>query len=182
MKKEISLSKVNRLINSGNLVLVTSCSKDKSNIITLAWHSPVSFKPPIIGISVAKSHFSSELILKSEEFIINIPDWTLLDKVIWCGKHSGRDFDKFKETNFTPEKAERLIRTSKIVECIGSIECYLRDYKDIGDHILFFGEAIYAEADSEKFVNDIWDTSQAELIYHLGANFFMKSTEFIEKR
>ncbi|HAV43597.1 TPA: hypothetical protein DCX15_06255 [bacterium] len=64
MKRSVPLSKVNRLINSGNLILVTSSYKDKANIITLAWHSPISIKPPIIGISVAKTHFSSELILK----------------------------------------------------------------------------------------------------------------------
>lgn len=181
MKKEVFLSKVNRLINSGNVILVTSSYKDKSNIITLAWQTPVSLKPPIIGISVAESHFSSELILKSEEFIINIPDWSLLDKVIYCGRHSGRDVDKFKETNLTKEKANRLIRTPKISECIGSIECILRDYKKIGDHYLFFGEPIYAEADSHLFKEDIWDTSKAELIYHLGGNFFMKPSKSIER-
>ncbi len=181
MKEEISLSRVNRLINSGNVILVTSSYKDRSNIITLAWHSPISIKPPVIGISVAKTHFSSELILKGEEFIINIPDWSLLDKVIYCGKHSGRDVDKFKEAKLTKEKANRLIRTPKIFECIGSIECILRDYKEIGDHYLFIGEPIYVEAESELFKQDIWDTSKADLIYHLGSNFFMKSSKFIEK-
>jgi flavin reductase (DIM6/NTAB) family NADH-FMN oxidoreductase RutF len=181
MKIQVQISRANRLINSGNIVLVTSNYKDKSNIVTLAWHTPVSLRPPVIGICVAKTHFSSELILKSEEFIVNIPDWSLLDKVIYCGKHSGRDIDKFEGTKLTPQKAERLIRTPKIAECIGSIECYLRDYKEIGDHFLFFGEPIYVEAESEFFKQDIWDTSKVSLIYHLGSNFFMKSSEFVEK-
>lgn len=181
MKKEVPLLRANRLINSGNIVLVTSAYKDKSNIVTLAWHSPVSYNPPILGILVAKEHFSSELILKSEEYIINIPEWSILDKVIWCGKYSGRDVDKFKETKLTPQKAKRLVKTPVIAECIGSIECYLRDYKEVGDHYLFLGESIYAEAESEFFKNDIWDTKKVELIYHLGKNFFMKSSPFIEK-
>ncbi|MCX7661060.1 MAG: flavin reductase family protein, partial [Candidatus Omnitrophica bacterium] len=177
----VPLSKVNRLINSGNLILVTSHYQGKSNIITLAWHMPISLKPPIIGIAVAKSHFSAELILKSKEFIVNIPDWSLLDKVIYCGKHSGKDIDKFKETGFTPQRAKKLSTVPKISECIGSIECCLREYKEIGDHFLFLGEALYAEAEEEFFKNDIWDTKRCALIYHLGANFFMKSAEFLQK-
>jgi len=181
MKREVSLGKANRLVNSGNVILVTSNYKDRNNIITLAWHTPLSLKPPLVAIGVAKAHFSSELILKREEFIINIPHWQLLDKVIFCGKYSGRDRDKFRETEFSAEKANQLTFTPKIGECIGSIECYLRDYKEAGDHILFLGEAISAEAEEKFFKNDVWDTSKVDLIYHLGANFFMKSSQFVEK-
>ncbi len=182
MKKEVPLSRANRLINSGNVILATSAYADRINIITLAWHLPVSLKPPVIGIAVASQHFSAELILKGEEFIINIPSWALLDKVIWCGKHSGRDFDKFKEAGLTKEPPHKLAKTPKISECIGSIECSLSDYKEVGDHYLFFGEAAYAEAEAEMFKDDVWDTCQAELIYHLGGNIFMKSSAQAERK
>lgn len=177
MKKEVSISKANRLINSGNVVLVTSCYKDKSNIITIAWHTPISIKPPALAISVGKERFSLELIKKSGEFTVNIPNWDLLEQMLYCGTHSGRDVDKFKETKLTAEKAEKLLKTPKIKECIGSIECSVIDYKEVGDHILFFGEVLYAEAEEDLFKDGVWDTEKAGLIYHLGGNFFMKSSE-----
>ncbi|MEO0128225.1 MAG: flavin reductase family protein [candidate division WOR-3 bacterium] len=178
MKKEVPISKANRLINSGNVVLVTSHYKDKSNIITIAWQTPVSIKPPALAISVGKERFSLELIKKSGEFIVNIPNWDLIEQMLYCGTHSGRDVDKFKETKLTPEKAEKLINTPKIKECIGSIECSVIDSIEIGDHIIFFGEVLYAEAEEDLFKDGVWDTAKAGLIYHCGGTFFMKSSEY----
>ncbi len=51
----------------------------------------------------------------------------------------------------------------------------LIDKIEIGDHIVFFGEVLYAEAERELFPDGFWETEKAELIYHLGGNFFMKS-------
>lgn len=178
MKIEIPISKANRLINSGNVVLVTSHYKDKSNIITIAWQTPVSIKPPALAISIGKERFSLELIKKSGEFIVNIPNWDLLEPMLYCGTHSGRDVDKFKETGLTPEKAEKLINTPKIKECIGEIECSVIDAIEVGDHIVFLGEVLYAEAEESLFKDGIWDTEKAGLIYHCGGTFFMKSTEY----
>ncbi|MCX7995822.1 MAG: flavin reductase family protein [candidate division WOR-3 bacterium] len=178
MKKEVPVSKANRLINSGNVIMVTSHYKDKSNIITIAWQTPVSIKPPALAIAVGKERFSLELIKKSGEFIVNIPNWDLLEPMLFCGTHSGRDIDKFKETKLTPEKAEKLIKTPRIKECIGSIECSVIDSIEVGDHIIFFGEILYAEAEEDLFKDGVWDTARAELIYHCGGTCFMKSSEY----
>ncbi len=178
MKLEVPISRANRLINSGNVILVTSRYKEETSIITIAWHTPISIKPPALGIAVGKERFSAELIMKSGECIVNIPNWDMLDKVLYCGTYSGRDVDKFKETKLTPEKAVKLINTPKIKECIGSIECSLIDYKEVGDHYMFFGEVLYADAEESLFKDGIWDSEKAGLIYHLGGNLFMKSTGF----
>jgi flavin reductase (DIM6/NTAB) family NADH-FMN oxidoreductase RutF len=180
MKVEVPISKANRLINSGNVILVTSHYKDRSSIITIAWHTPVSIKPPALVIAVGKERFSAELIKGSGEFIVNIPNWDLLEEMLYCGTHSGRDVDKFKETKLTPEKAVKLIKTPKIKECIGSIECSVIDAIEIGDHILFSGEVVYAEAEEDLFKDGVWDTEKAGLIYHLGGNCFMKSSPFMK--
>ncbi|MBL7198207.1 MAG: flavin reductase family protein [Candidatus Omnitrophica bacterium] len=171
MKKEISLDKFSRLINCGQVILVSSAYKDKSNIITLAWNMPISRKPPLLGISIANSHFSNELIKKSGEFIVNIPSVDLLDKVIYCGTRSGYEVDKFAQIGIQPKKANRLTHAPSIEDCIGNIECYVRDIKVVGDHSLFIAEAIYASAEETLF-DDIWDIDKAKLIFHLGGKFF----------
>jgi flavin reductase (DIM6/NTAB) family NADH-FMN oxidoreductase RutF len=179
MKREIPLQKSNRLINSGQVILVTSCYKDKTNIITLAWSSPLSHKPPLLGISVAKTHLSCELIHKTKEFAINIPSLELLDKVVYCGTHHGYDIDKFKEAKFTAVKANRLIKIPLIKECIGHLECILRDSKDIGDHILFIAEVVFASVE-DSFFNEVWNLKKIRLIYHLGGTNFTASGELIK--
>ena len=179
MKIELPKAKAGRLINAGGVILVSSCYKDKANIITLAWHMPISKDPPLLGIAIAKSHFSYELIRKCEEFIINIPSMDLLKQTVYCGSIHGDKIDKFKEVGLTPEKAMRLVKTPRIKECIGNIECRLRDIKDIGDHGLFIGEAIYASAEEGLF-SDTWQVDKTKLIFHLGGRFFTSSSEKME--
>ena len=179
MKREVPPEKATRLLSSGNVIMVTSAYKDKTNIITLAWKTPLSHKPPLVGISIAKSHFSCELIEKSEEFIINVPDLALLDKVVFCGRVSGRDVDKFKETRLTPLKANRLIKIPLISECIGNLEVTLRDIREIGDHKFFVGEIIYAQAEEGLFDQN-WNVDKTRLIYHLGGSFFTSSDKMIK--
>jgi len=179
MKVEIPKEKATRLLSSGNIILVTSAYKEKINIITLAWKTPLSHKPPLVGISIAKTHFSCEMIEKSEEFIINVPDLGLLQKVVFCGKASGRDTDKFQETKLTKLKANRLIKTPLISECIGNLECYLRDIREFGDHKFFVGQIIYAQAEEALF-DQAWNVDKARLIYHLGGSFFTSSDRMIK--
>jgi len=179
MKIEIPRERATRLLSSGNVILVSSAHQDKANIITLAWKTPLSHKPPLLGISIAKTHFSSELIEKSEEFVVNVPDLNLLEKVVFCGKASGRDVDKFKETKLTPLKANRLVKTPLISECIGNLEVALRDIREFGDHKFFVGEIIYAQAEENLF-DQTWNVDKAKLIYHLGGSFFTGSGKMIK--
>lgn len=177
MKKEIDLNEARRLINSGNLILVTSADDDKKNIATVAWHMPLSGEPPLIGIALAKEHYTSELIMVSEEFTINIPNWPILEKAIYCGNVSGKEKDKFADTGLTAEPPVKLVESPRIKECIGAIECDLYETIELGDHYLFVGQPVYAEAEEELFTENAWDSAKAELIYHLGGKNFTKSGE-----
>ncbi|MFC1645950.1 flavin reductase family protein [Candidatus Omnitrophota bacterium] len=181
MKIEVPKSNATRLINPGGVILVSSCYKDKANIITLAWHTPISKNPALVGVAIAKSHFSYDLIKKSGEFIINIPDVNLLKQTIVCGSISGERVDKFKESGLTPEKSDKLIKTPRIKECIGHIECYLRDIKEIGDHGMFIGEIIFASA-QEGLFDETWQVDKAKLLFHLGGKFFTSSSQVIEAK
>lgn len=180
MKIEVPKDRYLRLINSGNVVLVTSSYKGKTNVITVTWQVPLSHKPPLVGISLANQHLSTELIRKSEEFVINVPDFTLLDKAVHCGRVSGRDADKFTQAGLTPLKADRLLKAPLILECIGYLECYVRDARACGDHTLFVGEVVYAKAEEELF-KDVWNTEKVKLIYHLGGTFFTGSESTVTR-
>lgn len=180
MKIKVNNDKASRLINCGQVILVSCAYQTKTNIVTCAWHMPLSRKPPLLGIALAKTHFSSELISKSKEFIINIPDWVLLNKVMFCGSISGRSSDKFKEAGLVSQGASVLKKAVKVKECIGSIECSLIETKEVGDHCLFIGEVVEAEAEGSYFINDFWDTSKVGLIFHLGAKLFFKSSPYLE--
>ncbi|MBS3819104.1 flavin reductase family protein [bacterium] len=180
MKKVVPKNQANRLLNCGMVVMVSCAYKDKANITTCAWQMPLSKKPPAAAVALDKDHFSSDLMRESEEFIINIPDWSILDQVVKCGSWSGWNVDKFAETGLNSEKAHSLVNIPKVKECVGALECAVFDIKDVGDHHLFFGEVISAEAEEDYFKEGFWDTRKVQFIFHLGSRYFFKSSEFIE--
>lgn len=180
MKKEVDKTGASRLVNCGMIILVTAGDGKRSTITPCAWHMPVSKDPPILGVALAKKHFSSELIKKNREFVINIPSYNLLEKIMFCGKRSGRETDKFKEANLTTERSNILAKAPKIRECIADIECSLNCIEEVGDHFIFLGDVIYAQADQESFSRGFWDTTKVDLPFHLGAKYFFKSSAYSE--
>jgi len=174
MKAEIPLERANRIINSGQVILVSSAFEKKANIITLAWNMPLAHKPPLMAICITKKRFSYDLIKKSGEFAVNIPSIDLFDEMYYCGRNSGRNVDKFKETSLTAQKANKLTHTPLIKECVGHLECRLQQEKEVGDHVLIIGDIVHASAEKALF-DEKWNVDKVKLIYHLGDKFFTTS-------
>ena len=84
-KRSLDVGKVIRLVNHGPTVLASCRHAGRSNLITLAWATPVSIDPPMIGIAVAPARFSHDLIARSGEFVVNVPGSALLQAVWYCG-------------------------------------------------------------------------------------------------
>jgi flavin reductase (DIM6/NTAB) family NADH-FMN oxidoreductase RutF len=122
--------------------------KVKSNIIAVSFCIPVSKEPPLIACAIGRKTYSCELIESTKEFIVNVPTAELKEKVYYCGYHSGREVDKFKETGLTPQPG-RKVKAPIIGECIAHMECKIGDIFETGDKNLFIGKVIEAYADEE---------------------------------
>jgi len=172
MKKPLSPNQALNLINHGPTILVTAMGEKGPNIITLAWSTPVSARPPLLAISVAPSRYSHDLILTSAEFVVNIPNADLLQQVQLCGSISGRNRDKFKEAGLTPVPASKL-KTPLIEECIGHIECKLYAHYTAGDHTIFLGEVVGGSVREELYDGHlITDKIEGQTLHHLGGNTY----------
>ncbi|HAX17814.1 MAG TPA: flavin reductase family protein [Actinobacteria bacterium] len=162
-----------------NPVALISCSyKGSDNIITLAWVGTVCSNPPMISISVRPSRYSHELIGKSGEFVINIPDYKMTEICNFCGSRSGRDIDKFAACGLSKEKGFKS-KTIMIKECPISIECIVRQTLNLGTHDVFIGEVISVNAE-ESFIysdGDI-DYEKLDMITYLMGNYY--KTEIIK--
>ncbi|MGM0496809.1 MAG: flavin reductase family protein [Bacteroidota bacterium] len=181
MKKEIPIKKSSSLINPGCVVLASVKYKEKSNIITLAWQTPLSIKPKLIGISVGFKRYSHDLILNAGEFAINVPGKNLLKEVHGCGRISGKDTDKFQKFYLTEEPSYNIFSPG-IDECLGIIECQLEDHFITGDHTFFVGRVIGARAEenSYDFNNFCWKTQpESELLYHLGGEHYLTGSKYL---
>jgi len=161
-------------------VLVTcNNEKGKTNIITIAWHSTISKDPPLYGISVAPSRYSHDLIEKTKEFVINFAPISLVDKVHFCGTHSGRKTDKTKETNLTLIPGEKL-KVPIIKECFAHFECKLYQKQIIGDHTLFIGEVLNILVDKDAFKEDILQNKNIKPTYYIGGNKYTTVDDMIK--
>lgn len=154
MKTHMDISKFYHYAFPMQAVLVT-CNDDngQTNPITIAWHTPISKNPALYGISVAPTRYSHNLIEKSKEFVINFVPYSLVEKVHFCGSHSGRKIDKIKQAGLTLADSEK-IKTKYIKECFAHFECNLHDTIVLGDHTLFVGEIVNILADEDAFIDD----------------------------
>lgn len=166
MKQHISSSKLYRLLYPRQVILISCMDPETgaSNITPIAWATPLSAKPPLIGISIAPNRYSYELIEKSKEFAVNIPTVELQEKVVKCGSTSGRSANKFREFSLTPHPAAK-IRAPLIGECIAHLECRLVDKIKTGDHVLLIGEVVWASAEEGVFENERMNTKKMKLLY-----------------
>jgi len=70
-------------------------------------------------------------------------------EVLYCGTHSGRDVDKFKETGLVAVPAKN-VRPPLIEECVANFECRVVGEIETGDHTIFVGEIVAAHVSGEK--------------------------------
>jgi len=81
-KKEIN--ETFRKVTNGVFIITTKCG-DSVNGMTAAWVTRVSFKPPMVSVSIGKTRFSHNLIKKGSVFAVNI----LKEGQADIGKHFG---------------------------------------------------------------------------------------------
>ena len=113
----------------------------KDNMMTAAWHCPLSFDPPLYGISIAKSRFTYKLITDSKVFAVNFLPFELKKQALYCGQATGASVDKFEKTGLTKEECES-IDCCKVGEAVAQLECEVVDSFEVGDHVFFVGKVL----------------------------------------
>ncbi len=144
---------------SGNMlyplpvVMVSAADKEgRDDIITVAWTGTVCTNPPMVSISIRPERYSYHMIRETGEFVINLTTEELAFATDYCGVKSGRDVDKFKETGLTREKAEK-VKAPMIAEAPVSIECKVKEIRELGSHHMFIAQVAAVHAD-EKYMDE----------------------------
>jgi flavin reductase (DIM6/NTAB) family NADH-FMN oxidoreductase RutF len=143
MKKEVPVSEGLKQFPIRPVYLLSSGHKGKKNIITIGMFAFFSGKPTLVGVGIAPSRYSFDLIRQSGEYVVNAVDENLTEAVRVCGEKSGRDVDKFKLAKLTPKKGIK-VKAPLIKESPVSIECKVVKEVEAGDHVWFIGEVLAA--------------------------------------
>ena len=153
-------------------VMVSSGTMEKSNIITVAWTGILNTDPATVYISVRPTRYSYNIIKEQGEFVINLTTKNLVKATDWCGVKTGAKVDKFKEMNLHKEKAQ-YVKCPMIKESPISIECKVKDIKELGSHHMFVAEVLAINVD-EAYIdeNGAFDISKCDLIAYANGNYF----------
>jgi len=145
----------------------------KRNAMAAAWHSAISFKPPLYGVAVAPKRFTYQLILESKEFGINFVPFEAAELVASVGGSGGKEIDKFIKFDIAEEKS---LKTSVPIlkDAYAAYECKLVDNRTYGDHVWVVGEIV-----AVHFIDDVLtskgtlDLDRLKPTLYLGAEFYM---------
>ena len=153
-------------------VMISCGDMEKSNIITVAWTGIINTDPAMVYISVRPSRYSYNLIKEKGEFIINLTTKDLAYATDWCGVKTGAKIDKFKEMKLTKEKA-KFVKCPMIKESPVSVECKVKEVRELGSHHMFVAEVLAINAD-EKYIDDkgAFDISKCDLIAYSNGNYY----------
>ena len=152
-------------------VMVSCGTMEKSNIITVAWTGIINTNPAMVYISVRPTRYSYNLIKDQGEFVINLTTKSLTRATDWCGVKSGTNVDKFKEMKLHKEKAS-IVKCPMIQESPVSVECKVKEIKELGSHTMFIAEVVAINVD-EKYIDNkgAFDITKCDLMAYANGNY-----------
>ena len=129
--------------------IVTAKLDESSNAMTVGWASPVSFKPPVLMVSIAPQRHTHELLLQSSVFGVSILSEDQKELSTAAGTLSGRDVDKLSLPDFDTFDGSKL-GLPLIAGARAWMECKTIEHHTIGDHTAFYGEVLSLMVDETK--------------------------------
>ena len=153
-------------------VMVSCGTMEKSNIITVAWTGIINTNPAMVYISLRPTRHSYDIIKETGEFVINLTTQKLAYATDWCGVKTGAKVDKFKELKLTKEKA-KFVKCPMIQESPVSVECKVKEVKELGSHHMFIAEVLAINAD-EQYIDEkgAFDISKCDLIAYSNGGYY----------
>ncbi len=152
--------------------VITASAGGKDSAMAAAWHSSISLKPPLYGISLFPGRFTYELMAESGEFGINFLPFEKASLVAAAGGFSGRDCDKFQRLSLIKEKP---LKTGVPVlrEAYAAYECRIEDTRAYGDHLWIVGRIVAVHFVEEMLAEKKnFDPAHVRPLLYLGLDYY----------
>lgn len=124
------------------VVLVTARHDGEDNVWPMDFHLPLSFVPPLYCIASRRGSHGADMVRASGVFVVNFVPASWQEVIVYCGRVSGRQVDKFARSGLRKEEAES-VPAPRLAESLGSIECRVQQVVEVGDHTLFIGDVVH---------------------------------------
>ncbi|MDP3387519.1 MAG: flavin reductase family protein [Eubacteriales bacterium] len=166
MKKTMESQELNKsifLLQPSRPILCTTKNEDGSDhVAPFSWVNPVSFNPPRIALALSNSPKKQNSLINIErtgEFVINMPDMRIADKMIEASYSTKFGENKFIRSGFTGEEASA-VAPKIISECQSHLECRVIEIIEPGDHKLIIADVVGASYNQEAYGVDLHINTQ----------------------
>jgi len=153
--------------------IVTAQARGRENAMAVAWHTSISFNPPLYGISISPKRFTYQLIVDSKEFGVNFLPFEQAGLVASVGGSKGAEIDKFRQFDIARDKP---VKTAVPIlkAAYAAYECKLVDDKGYGDHRLLVGEIVAVHLLKEAFApEETLDLAKVSPTLYLGSERYL---------
>ena len=155
------------------VAVVGAKSESRLNYMSAAWHTALSFNPPLFGVLISKKRMTHQVISEAREFTVNFIDYDRVNLSARMGRISGHERDKVVEFQVQLARA-KFIRSPILVEAYTAFECKLADIRAYGDHDLFVGAVLAVHTEDKSFRSDgVLDTRKVRPLLYLGSDFYV---------
>jgi flavin reductase (DIM6/NTAB) family NADH-FMN oxidoreductase RutF len=172
MRRVLTEFDARRLLAGAPVVLVTTRWHGVANVMPVGWNMPLSHDPPLVGIAVHPSRHTYDMLRFSEEFALNVPGRRLMNHVQYLGMVSGRDVQKIELAKLPTFKAQH-VDAPLLEGCLAYIECSVLEVLPLGDHHLFVGKVLAAQAEGEAFEEGwLLEDDDYKPLHYLGGELY----------
>jgi flavin reductase (DIM6/NTAB) family NADH-FMN oxidoreductase RutF len=154
--------------------LISTVSKSGvRNIAPYGMVMPVSYNPTIYVVGSDKDRDTYRNILETEEFVLNIPPTSMLEKVNLTGIKFPAEIDEFEKAKFTPTSASQ-VKPPLIAECRSHFECKLLSiYEITKTRVIIIGEVVAVSIDRDLFLkNFAKQKGQLDPLFYVHGSYF----------
>ncbi|MGI6486289.1 MAG: flavin reductase family protein [Thermoanaerobacterales bacterium] len=157
MKKKIEAkdlqNSVNLLQPSRPIICTTKNEDGSDHAAPFSWINPVSMNPPRVGLALLNSpqkQHTLENIERTGEFVVNMPDLSMCDKLVECSFSRKFGENKFDRSGFI-RLPSLVVEPPGIKECRAHLECKMINKLVTGDHTLIIADVVCARYDTEAY-------------------------------
>lgn len=154
--------------------VVTVKAKERENALAIAWHSALSFEPPLYGVAISPKRFSYELILEAKEFAINFLPMESVRLIAAVGRTSGRELNKFERFQIATDQPIK-ISAPILKDAYAAYECQLVAHHTYGDHEWFVGEVV-----AVHYLQEAFDSSEVLILEKIKPAFYIGNDLYAE--
>lgn len=155
------------------VALIGAKSKEKTNFMSCAWHTALSFDPPLFGVLIAKKRLTHHVIVEAREFTVNFISKEQALLSAQYGRRSGYDLDKIGR--FPIRLAPPLVIQSPVIDdAYVCFECGLEEIRPYGDHDFFVGRVLAIHEEEGCFnAEGVLDPERIHPLLYLGSDIYL---------